>query len=101
MNVFARMGSVGLALWGLLWVTWFATVHRARRRFIARGDDRRAGLALWLMISIAMMLINAVVDPTMEGPQVATWAWALFGVGAALPVLLRKGATTSAATVAA
>ena len=91
-NVFARMGGVGVALWTLLWVAWYATVFRTRRRFLARDDERLAGVALWLMISCGMILINAVVDPTLEGPQVATWAWTLFGVGSALPLLLRRTA---------
>ena len=88
-NVFARMGGVGLALWFSLWAAWFASVARSRRRFLARDNPRLAGLATWLMIAIAMTLANAFFDPTMEGPQVATWAWTLFGVGAILPRLLR------------
>jgi hypothetical protein len=94
-NVFARMGGVGFALWFLLWAAWFASVGRSKRRFTARGQDRFAGLALWLMISVAMTLLNAFFDPTMEGPQVATWTWTLFGVGAALPMFFRSDTTSA------
>jgi hypothetical protein len=49
-----------------------------------RGKSVEAGLAVWLLVSALMMLINAVFDPTVEGPQVGFWLWLMFGIGAAM-----------------
>jgi hypothetical protein len=84
--IYARLGVIGLTLWVLLWWTWFAHMLRVRRFALLRGDIRRAGLAGWLIAAEVMILVNAIFDPTLEGPQVGIWAWALFGVGAILTV---------------
>jgi len=81
-NVFARMGLPGVALWLLLWGSWFITVAVARRRLIRSGDAIAAGTAAWLMVVASMVLINAMFDPTLESPQKALWTWAIFGAGA-------------------
>jgi sulfite exporter TauE/SafE len=44
-------------------------------------------MGAWLVASAAMVLINAIFDPTLEGPQVAVWLWLIFGLGTALPLL--------------
>lgn len=82
--IYARGGLIGLSLWIVTWWTWFVHVLRVRRSALLRGDTRRAGLAGWLLAAEVMILANAIFDPTLEGPQVAIWAWTLFGVGAIL-----------------
>jgi hypothetical protein len=95
--IYARGGLVGLSLWILLWWTWFLHMLRVRRSALMRGDVRRAGLAGWLLAAEVMMLTNAIFDPTLEGPQVAVWVWALFGIGAVLTAGPRPAARAIAA----
>ncbi len=84
LSVLARMGFVGLALWiGLFW-SWYSSLIRARRHFTELGEERRAALAMWLMLSMTAILVNAFFDPTLEGPQVGVLMWTLFGMGAVL-----------------
>jgi hypothetical protein len=83
-GILARMGWVGVGLWVVVWVVWAFEVTLLRARLLRRGRLVEAGLAAWLMVSAAMILTNAVFDPTLEGPQVAMWLWTVFGVGCAL-----------------
>jgi len=90
LSVLARMGLVGIVLWLAIFTSWFLNLARARRQFRELGEDRRATLAFWLMLSMAALLINAFFDPTMEGPQVGVLVWTLFGAGAVLGVGARS-----------
>lgn len=80
LNVYARMGSIGLLLWLILWAVWFSTVLAATRR-VPVADSRVRGLSTWAVVGTSAILVNAIFDPTLEGPQVAYWLWTLFGVG--------------------
>jgi hypothetical protein len=84
LSVLARMGLVGFGLWIALFGTWYSGLIRARRHFLELGEDRRAALALWLLLAMTALLVNAFFDPTIEGPQVGILLWTLFGMGAAL-----------------
>jgi len=86
-GVLARMGFVGMVGWASLWTVWAMQLLLLRQRLNRRGRRPEAAVAAWLVISALMILINAVFDPTLEGPQVAIWLWVLFGIGAALPLL--------------
>lgn len=83
-GIYARSGLIGLALWAMVWWTWFAHVLRTRRAARAHGDSRTANITGWLVAAITAMLINAFFDPALEGPQTAIWFWTLFGIGAVL-----------------
>jgi hypothetical protein len=84
LSVLARMGLVGSTLWITLFGTWYSGLIRARRNFTELGEGRRAALAMWLMLAMTALLVNAFFDPTIEGPQVGILLWTLFGLGAAL-----------------
>jgi len=84
------MGVVGSALWVAMFASWYTSLIRARRQFRELGEDRRASLAFWLMLSMGAILINAFFDPTLEGPQVGVLVWTLFGAGAVLGVGARS-----------
>lgn len=88
-GILARLGWVGVTLWALLWISWFASMQTARRRLRTKRHFREAAIASWIMISPIPILINAVFDPTLEGPQVSMWLWAFFGSGAALVAMSR------------
>jgi O-antigen ligase len=83
-GVYARAGLIGLLLWSLTWGTWFAHMRRVHRAARQAGDRDRANLAAVLVAAIVTILVNAFFDPALEGPQVAVWAWTLFGIGATL-----------------
>ena len=46
-------------------------------------------MAGWLIISVVAILVNAIFDPTLEGPQVGWWLWGFLGFGIGMSVLER------------
>lgn len=80
-TLLARSGWIGVGLWGLLWWSWFDQVLKSRRRFLAMGRLFHADVCSWLVAFAVGILVNAIFDPTIESPQVAAWAWSLFGLG--------------------
>lgn len=88
-GVLARMGFVGTALWAMFWMTWFVEMVDLRRRLNLSGRVREAGVAGWLVLTASAILVNAIFDPALEGPQVAWWMWGFVGFGIALSVLER------------
>jgi hypothetical protein len=90
MTIFGRSGYLGISLWILLWVTWFALVTRARLALFARGLRREAGLAVATMAFVVATHVNAVFDPSMEGPPVSYWLWSAYGLGLGLTALSRR-----------
>lgn len=82
LSVAARMGLVGTGLWLALWVVWYRTLWKARKRFLFAGEEQKAGFLAWCMIGALAALINGIFDPSLEGPQAAVWVWSLFGLGA-------------------
>lgn len=89
-GILARLGWVGVALWVIVWVSWFAAMQTIRRRLRSRLHLREAAIASWLMISPIPILVNAIFDPTLEGPQVSMWLWVFYGAGAALIVMAHR-----------
>lgn len=84
LTVVARLGLVGIAIWIVLWASWFWGVFRRARAAVHSrwpvGDDV-GRLALLAGAGGAAILMNAYVDPTLETPMVAVWLWSLFGFG--------------------
>jgi hypothetical protein len=88
LGVLARMGFVGAGLWLVLWIVWAFQLLLLHYQLSRRNRFVEAGVAAWLLVSASMILVNAVFDPTVEGPQVAFLLWAIFGFGVALPLFL-------------
>lgn len=86
-GILARMGFVGIVMWAGLWTVWVIQLLLLRQRLLAQGRRSEAAVSAWLVVTAAVILTNAIFDPTLEGPQVAVWLWAFFGIGAALPLL--------------
>lgn len=82
LTLMARMGLAGFILWVGLWAVWFANVLRQVRSSSSRHKSQ-PGFAAWLLVAAIGILLNAVFDPTLEGPQVAIWLWTIFGIGCA------------------
>ncbi len=93
MTIFARSGYLGVGLWLLLWVIWFIAMMRSRLALAARGRDVEASVAVVAMACALAVLINAVFDPSIEGPPVSAWIWSIFGLGLGLMLLSRPDST--------
>lgn len=81
LTLLARLGVVAAVLWVLFWTLWLTALWGAGRDEAGAPSGR---LALWAAAAAAGILVNAVFDPVLEGPQVALWLWSLVGVGCAL-----------------
>ena len=81
LDIFARMGIIGAALFVLFWAGWFRRLGRARRR---EPDDESRGVIGLCMCGALAILINSFFDPTLEGAQVAVVLYTLAGVGVAV-----------------
>lgn len=92
LTIFSRLGWPGAAGWLLLWGFWFWETFRARRRLMSAGFTRLAGVAGWAMAAATAIHVNAIFDPTLEGPQVAFWLWTFCAVGIYLLIISRRSA---------
>ena len=81
LDVFARTGIIGFALWLMMFLGWFRRMWRAHRRYRADGNDADRGLVDFCMIGTVAIIVNSIFDPTLEGAQVAAVLFALFGLG--------------------
>ncbi len=87
-GVIARLGWVGFGLWIVMWSVWALLLLDLRARLAHLGRHVEAGLVALPLIGSAMILVNAFFDPSIEGPQVGYWLWFMFGLGAALQLIL-------------
>ncbi len=90
-GVLARSGFVGVMLWAIIWLVWIPELLMARSRMMARGKTVEAGVIVWMIVTVAAILVNAIFDPTLEGPQVAWWLWGILGLGISIVTLDRVG----------
>lgn len=90
LTVLARMGWSGVAIWIAFWAVWFAETARAWGRYRKLGLPYLAGSSAWVMVGVAAINVNAIFDPTLEGPQVGMWLWTLAGLGIFLSILTRN-----------
>jgi O-antigen ligase len=84
LNVLARMGAVGVGFWMAVWGFWYYHLFRARARLRMVDSPRRAAYLGWAMLAVTAILVNAIFDGTLEGPQVAVWMWSIVGLGTAI-----------------
>lgn len=89
LNILARAGVPGLALWTLTAASWFAMLVRgillARRNY----DVDWANLFIWIGCYGLSMLINASFDVALEGPMLGIWFWCIIGFGIAASMIYR------------
>jgi hypothetical protein len=89
-DVFARMGVIGLSIWIAFWALFFITALRTRARLRKLGLAFEMGLIGVCIAGVTAILVNAYFDPTLESPQVAIWLWTLVGVGFGLTAISRR-----------
>jgi hypothetical protein len=88
-TIFARSGYLGVGLWFAMWAIWYIMMLRSRRALAARGLRVEAAVAVVAMACALAILVNAVFDPSIEGPPVSAWTWSIFGLGLGLMTLSR------------
>ena len=91
LSLLARMGACGALLWALTWVGWYWRVAGASRRLRRTSRHADAQMGGVCLVVTTVVLVAAVFDPLMEGPQVAVLLWSVFGMG--LAVTGRRGGT--------
>jgi O-antigen ligase len=84
LNILARTGVPGLALWIALQVAFGARLIGAARLAVRRGEQRMADNVLWVLVYWSAFLLNMSFDLTLEGPHGGIWFWCLIGVGLCL-----------------
>lgn len=96
LTIWVRGGIVLAVLWLLFWIALMFDLSRGvgSRRALASARTERRVIA-WVTASLTGYLLNAVFDPSLEGPHVSVWAWTLVGIGMACVVLVRRGLGTT------
>lgn len=91
LEILARSGVPGLALWVLLQAAWVVAMLRAAIR--AAADRRMWWLAViaWLVVYWLAAIVDMSVDVYLGGPQGGIWFWAIFGAGLATARMVRDG----------
>jgi O-antigen ligase len=90
LDIYARMGLIGITIWIALWGLWCITMLRARSMFRALGRRLEMGLVEVSIVAAVAILINSYFDPTLESPQVAIWLWTFVGIGLGLVAIARR-----------
>ncbi|WIM12348.1 MAG: hypothetical protein OJF58_003310 [Enhydrobacter sp.] len=90
LNLLARTGMPGLALWLLLLVSWGVMMLRAIFAARSRGHEQWVGLFLFVSCYVLSIIINASFDVVLEGPMQGIWFWCLFGLGIASVMVYRS-----------
>ena len=90
LDVYARMGLIGLTIWIAFWALWCTALLKARSRFRALGRRLEMGLVEVSLVGAAAILVNSYFDPTLESPQVAVWLWTFVGLGLGLVAIARR-----------
>jgi O-antigen ligase/polysaccharide polymerase Wzy-like membrane protein len=80
-EILARMGVPGLALWIALNLAWAVGVVLAIRRARGAGSRTWAAVLIWLFVYWSAMMVNASFDPYLQGPQGGIWYWTVIGAG--------------------
>jgi hypothetical protein len=94
MTMLGRAGVPGLALWGLVQVSWAWGIFRAHARASRARQARWAGLFLFLLAYWVAFMANASFDVFIEGPMGGIWFWSIYGVGLAAMWLHRRAPET-------
>ncbi len=90
LNVLARTGVPGLALWIALHLSFLAAMVRGTINARRAGQVWWAKVNVWILGYWTAFLVNASFDVYLEGPQGAIWFWSLVGTGLASLHLQRQ-----------
>lgn len=90
LDIYARMGVIGLAIWIAFWALWCTALLKARSKFRTLGRRLEMGLVEVSLVAAVAILVNSYFDPTLESPQVAVWLWTFVGLGLGLVAIARR-----------
>lgn len=79
-EILARAGVPGLALWIFMNAMIGFGLLRAAARARAMGRTRWVAIDGWLFVSWAAALVNASFDPSLQGPHAGIWFWSMVGL---------------------
>jgi hypothetical protein len=77
LDVLARAGLIGAALFAMFWGGWLLRMWRARRVV----DDDTRGVISVCICAVTAIFINCFFDPTLEGAQVAAVVYTVAAIG--------------------
>jgi hypothetical protein len=78
LDIFGRMGIIGMLLFLIVWVGWFRRMGKAHKH---GSDDELRGVIGVCVAGCLAILVNCFFDPTLEGAQVAAVLYTLLGLG--------------------
>jgi hypothetical protein len=84
LNVLARMGVPGFALWSGFHLAFGSAMFRKYRHARLEGHDTFARVVLWIMAYWVAFLVNMSFDLTIENPHGGIWFWSICGCALAL-----------------
>jgi hypothetical protein len=84
LHVMARLGVVGISLWGALWIGWYWRMLAGCRRLGRDGLDFRRKIGVICLMVVTAVLVSCFFDPILEGPQGAALLWTAVGIGVAV-----------------
>ena len=83
-EILARMGVPGLALWVMIQVAFGLSLLRSGRAAARAGAYEWTARFAWIFVYWLAMIINTTFDPYLQGPQGGIPFWAVFGFGLVL-----------------
>ncbi len=94
LEILARAGVPGLALWALFQVAFASAVLRAVA--VARRINEPAWIPLlgWVFVYWLAALVNGSFDVYLGGPQGGIWFWSMIGLGLALIRMVNERAAS-------
>jgi hypothetical protein len=95
MNVLARTGVPGFALWISFMITWFGTMTGWASRAWRKGDTEWGNLMFFVACYWLANVINASFDVALEGPMLASWFWCQTGFGLGIVAIYRAAVAAS------
>ncbi len=94
LEILARAGVPGLALWALLQLAFAAAILRAAA--VARRIKEPAWIPLlgWVFVYWLAALVNGSFDVYLGGPQGGIWFWSMIGFGLAMTRMVNERAAS-------
>lgn len=83
LNVLARAGVPGFAIWCAAMGAWLIAMLTELRRSLVHHERNWTNLFLFLTAYWIAFLSNATFDVFLEGPMGGIWFWSLYGIGMA------------------
>ncbi len=93
LTMLARGGVPGTMLWALVQFSWGWAMVRGYLHSRRAGDERWAGIFLFLLAYGMAFMANTTFDVFIEGPMGGIWYWTIYGVGLAALWLYRHDPT--------